>query len=154
MGEKDHKAKIEARLRKAPDGCLVWTGPLDKDGYGRMAYDGTTRLVHRIYYALTVGPFPKNLTLDHLCRNRACCNPAHLEPVTTQVNILRGTGAPARNRRKTHCLRGHPFNEANTYLYPQESGALGRLCRECRKICEAQRRAAARERLNAAQQGA
>lgn len=66
-------------------------------------------LAHRLAYEILVGPVPAGLTLDHLCRNRACMNPAHLEPVTMRANVLRGEAPAARQARRTHCRHGHPL---------------------------------------------
>lgn len=92
------------------------------------------------------GSIPKGLTLDHLCRNRACVNPVHLEPVTNRVNILRGIGITAQNARKTHCKHGHPFTVENT-IYKHGGG--WRICKICNRArfreYSARRRAAQRE---------
>lgn len=71
------------------DGCWIWRGT-KSNGYGRVSVDRRLHYVHRVVYALTVGEIPEGLQLDHLCRNRACCNPAHLEPVTASENVRRG----------------------------------------------------------------
>jgi hypothetical protein len=112
------------------DGCWRWDGRATNGrGYVLMSYAGQQWLAHRFVYTVLVGdPGP---TLDHLCRNRACVNPAHLEPVTNKVNILRGNGSPAHNARKTHCPRGHPFSEENTYLFTRKDGSRYRQCRTC-----------------------
>lgn len=75
----------------APDeyGCLVWNGHTYSNGYGRIRVDGIVRLVHRVAYEEAVGPIPEGLEIDHLCRNKLCILPAHLEPVTRRVNLLR-----------------------------------------------------------------
>jgi hypothetical protein len=78
---------------------------------------------------LFVGPIPEGLVIDHLCRNRGCINPTHMEPVTNAENVLRGEGPTAVNARKTHCKRGHPFDDVNTYVY-----AKGRACRMCHQL--------------------
>jgi hypothetical protein len=86
-------------------------------------------LAHRFAYEFLVGPIPGGLTLDHLCRNRACVNPAHLEPVTHRVNILRGVGLAANNARKTHCRHGHLLAGDNVRL----TATGERVCRTCRR---------------------
>lgn len=105
--------------------CWIWAGRLDPQGYGRHSWD----LAHRVAYERFMGPIPDGLTLDHLCRTPACVNPWHLEPVTLRENLLRGDTFQARNAAKTHCKRGHPFDEENTYITP----AGWRSCRSCRR---------------------
>ncbi len=69
------------------------------------------------------------MTLDHLCRNKACVNPEHLEPVTQKENVLRGVGPTAINAKKTHCIRGHEFNEQNTIFHPRTNYRTCRVCK-------------------------
>lgn len=108
--------------------CWNWTGAQSR-GYGHFRANGCTVGAHRFSYELHVGPIPDGLELDHLCRNRACVNPAHLEAVTHRVNLLRSNGVVAKHANQTHCENGHPFNEKNTYRRPDGSS---RDCRKCR----------------------
>lgn len=115
------------RIAVATCGCWVWQGNLTAQGYGILGGKHKNRYVHRFVYEHLIGEIPEGLELDHLCRVPACCNPAHLEPVTHHENVMRSPIAPAAiNARKTHCKRGHPFDR------PYEPGK-GRTCEVCRK---------------------
>ena len=110
--------------------CIIWTkGKTDK-GYGTIRKDGRTQVVHRVAYEAQNGPVPKGLILDHLCRNRACLNPAHLEPVTHRVNILRGICPTAINARKKICSKGHSLTDKSN-MRVRATG--GRACRACNR---------------------
>lgn len=117
------------KVRILENGCWEWRAGRGKDSYGQFHWQGQHRPAHRVAYELLVGPFPSGLESDHLCRNRACVKPAHIEPVTHRENILRGNAISARNAVKTHCLNGHAFNGENTYVYPDGK----RACRVCYK---------------------
>lgn len=122
-------------LIESPEGCWLWTGYLDRGGYGFTRCAGKHAHVHRFIYESLVGPVPLGLELDHLCRVRACANPAHLEPVDHRENVLRSPiGLAAINARKTHCKRGHPFNA------PTAAGRK-RVCRPCQNEWRRHRRA-------------
>lgn len=120
--------RLFARLIIDPSGCVLWTGAVNRGGYGRITVDHVSRSVHRVMYELLAGPIPDGLDLDHLCRTRNCANVAHLEPVTRRENVLRGTSIQAVNARKDRCDQGHLFNSANTYWYRGM-----RLCRPCNR---------------------
>jgi len=93
--------------------CWEWQGYLT-NGYGRVKRGGKTQAVHRYIYEQLVGPVDALLDLDHRCRNRKCCNPDHLEPVTRAVNLNRGV---KHQTTKTHCKYNHPYSVENTLQY-------------------------------------
>lgn len=96
--------------------CWEWQAPLGSGGYGQF-WNGQRRpMAHRVVYELLVGPIPPGLDLDHLCRNRRCVRPDHLEPVTRRENLIRGEGFIGINARKTHCIHGHEFTPSNTRI--------------------------------------
>lgn len=118
-----------AKVDKSGD-CWLWTARINSCGYGTFsarANGWVPRMAHRLAYEYLIGPIPVGLQLDHLCRNRACVNPEHCEPVTGRENTLRGVTLAAANAAKTHCIRGHEFTPENTNVGP--SGA--RRCRTC-----------------------
>ncbi len=115
--------RILRRIRQTASGCWEWTGQLQNRGYGVFSFRGRPWLVHRWTYIHLVGPIPDGKEIDHLCRNRACCNPAHMEPVTRRENCLRG----ARSGPRSRCRRGHRLVAGNVYV-----GRRGtRLCKTC-----------------------
>lgn len=127
--------RFQANYRVNPlTGCWEWSGGRDTHGYSQWGLDRRSAGAHRWAYEHFVGPIPDGLVIDHLCRNRACVNPAHLEPVSNVENIRRGVSPPALNARKTHCGNGHEFTPENTRV--NRSG--DRACRACGR--EASRR--------------
>jgi hypothetical protein len=110
-----------SKVKEDPDtGCWVWQDHLSASGYGRFGIGGRAGRVypaHRVAYEWVVGVIPEGLVIDHLCRNRACVNPAHLEPVTMRENLLRGYGWGGLHARKTHCPAGHPLEGDNLSTY-------------------------------------
>lgn len=126
-------AWIDRFLAKFPDepdeyNCWNWQGCVGPDGYGHFGSKSqSTQQAHRISYEFFRGPIAKGMTIDHLCRNRRCVNPDHLEVVSLKVNLARGYGVGALNARKTHCIRGHPLTGYNAGV----TSNGGRYCRIC-----------------------
>jgi hypothetical protein len=102
--------------------CWEYTGTINHDGYGQFQTAGSSWMAHRIAYALHHGAVPEGLVIDHLCRNRKCVRPTHLEAVTSVENVMRGLAT------KTHCPRGHDLRDQN--LIPALKHR-GRACRSC-----------------------
>lgn len=116
------------KIASGPNGCIVWTAGMIR-GYGLVWFDGN-RYAHRVaYVAATGADIPKGLTIDHLCRNPACVNPDHLEPVSHRENVLRGVSPAAAHHQKTHCPRGHELSDDN--LVPSSAKKGKRDCLEC-----------------------
>lgn len=126
---------------RGPDECWPWTGRIHDNGYGTVRWNGKTDSPHRASYMIANGSIPDDTVVDHTCHNgdplcpsgkdclhRRCTNPAHLEAVPFQTNVLRGNGRAAQNARKTGCPQGHPYDEANTVVYRG-----GRYCRACQR---------------------
>jgi hypothetical protein len=149
----DSIARFWTKARVVPcGGCWEWTGVVSGNGYGRFDVyagpkprDWRTLYAHRFAYELLVGPIPPGLHIDHLCRNRLCVNPTHLEPVTQAENNRRGRSPIAANLAKTHCLRGHELRGDNVRLTP---GGRGRVCRTCHREKESARYHAGKTRRN------
>jgi hypothetical protein len=133
-------AKVE---RGSADECWLWTASKRKNtGYGQFHEGGPgdrVRNAHRVAYELLVGDVPEGLQLDHLCRNRACVNPAHMEPVTSAENTRRGMSPTIVAARENRCLRGHEFTPENTIRKPDRPW---RTCRICTNAAARARRAA------------
>jgi len=127
--------------------CWEWAGTLNPKGYGVLHLTAKrTDMAHRIAYRLWRGEIADGLTIDHLCRNRRCVNPFHLEVVTNRINVLRGVGPTAQNARKTACIRGHE-------LTPRGYAPWERRCRTC-QAAAVRRHDAKRRRKGYVRQGA
>jgi len=138
-GGKGRTLPLEQRIRRMSkaqaNGCWQWQGRPTNAGYGQMGVlvDGKQRTfsAHRVSYEVFVGEIPNGLVIDHLCRNRLCVNPDHLEAVTQQENVMRSPIAiGAINARKTHCPQGHPYDDENTYVL-RLPNTTSRYCRTC-----------------------
>lgn len=128
--------RLERLTRLEDSGCWTYTGSLHANGYGQFWINRQNRVAHRVAYELLVGEVPAGADLDHLCRNRACCNPAHLEPVTRRENARRGI----KGVLTTHCPHGHEYVEENIYRNPKTGH---RMCRTCNRDRARRRRAVA-----------
>ena len=121
--------KIEKR-----EGCWIFTGAIATSGYGRIGFRNRTLQAHRASYEVFVGKIPDGLHLDHLCGNKRCVNPDHLEPVTQSENNLRA--AIVRVANTTHCKYGHEFTPENTFMHKRG----GRQCRPRHNLSSKARR--------------
>jgi hypothetical protein len=127
----DLSDKFWEKIAKRENGCWLWIGSLSNAGYGR--FDGgaafraahKTRIAHRLAFMAIKGAIPEGLTLDHLCRNRACVNPDHLDPCPIGENVRR---SPVWNGNKTHCPAGHQYTNDNVKV----SSRGERCCKTCR----------------------
>jgi hypothetical protein len=136
------RVPVEIRLQAKSildpmSGCLLWTGCLNASGYGTIGIEGKSKLAHVVAFRTSGGTIPDGYQIDHLCRTRACIDPAHMEPVTPRENWRRGQSVGARAIRTGGCGRGHLFDEGNTYI---EKGG-SRKCITCTKMHAARRSA-------------
>jgi len=123
------KERLMAKVKVAENGCWERTVGVNNLGYSTLRFQGKMYAAHRAAYEVFIGPIPEGLQIDHLCRNRVCVNPDHLEPVTRRENLLRGEGFSAQAARKTHCPQGHCYEGDN--LYRTLEGH--RKCRACHR---------------------
>jgi hypothetical protein len=114
--------------------CWIWTRSKSGDGYGNVYWEGRNTGAHRVAYKLIQGSFPpKGLEIDHLCRNRICVNPKHLEAVQPRINKLRGVSIVAIHAKRKHCSKGHLYTLENLQK-GFSHGRPWRRCRICRKL--------------------
>jgi hypothetical protein len=122
--------RFNERYKKVAGGCWEWH-KVYSGGYGYFRMVGKNMPVHRSAYLLYKGPISEKLVIDHLCRNRACVNPEHLEAVSNKENILRGVSPQAINARRTHCKRGHELAGDNLIVNESTLRINARKCRAC-----------------------
>lgn len=124
--------RVLTKVSQDSNGCWVFQGSLTGNGYGRINTPNGVRPAHRVTYEYFISEVPEGLVLDHLCRNRACVNPYHLDPVTQSVNLARGK---PRSVPKTKCSQGHDMF-IHRRVYPSGSSRCG--------ACEDERRGVVR----------
>ena len=139
IGVYKHYPRIPAFVRfwnhvllQPESGCWLWIGTRTWNGYGRMSYRNRGFAAHRFVKIIQTGkPIPDNMEIDHLCRNRWCVNPEHLDIVTKRENMRRSPLVLASlNEAKTHCPKGHPYSKTNTRWRMYKNGRQ-RVCRIC-----------------------
>lgn len=126
LGDSRLPDRFWSKVRVEDGGCWQWTAALNPDGYGRIRLRRDwSPLAHRALWELLIGPVTYPEELDHLCKNRGCVNPQHLEKVQHAENVRRGRGGE-NWAEKTHCPQGHPYDDQNTRRYKGS-----RVCRKC-----------------------
>ena len=137
--KQDFLSRVLNKVEITPSGCWLWKGKLFKQGYASIWINGKDRRGHVWTYAHFYGPTPQGKVLDHLCRNRHCINPVHLEPVTPKENAMRspimGQHLKKINGAKTHCPKGHEYTPENIV-----AGKGRRKCKACHRERERNRR--------------
>lgn len=124
-------SRFNSKIRKT-NGCWFWVGTVLSNGYGQFYVDGKKELAHRFSYKHFKGEIKNDLCVDHVCKNRNCVNPECLRLVTRAENTLNNSeGITAKNKNKTHCIRGHKFTEDNIYYSKLPNGGRGRHCKKC-----------------------
>jgi HNH endonuclease len=137
---KKHISRFNLKYEKTDSGCWNWIGYVNDNGYGIFSINNKQYRAHRVSYEIYTSSVPLSLDLDHLCRNRRCVNPNHLEPVTRKVNLMRSetaclSGGMSTARKKmsnNFCNRGHQYTKENTRIRVDHKGRRSRVCRTCR----------------------
>ena len=148
MSAADVADRFWRTLRRVPDldpaKCWPWPGTRMAKGYGVLRRRYAKVYAHRVSYEIAYGPVPEGLVIDHICRNRLCCNPAHLEAVTTRENAMRGAGLSVQLHNMGICIHGHEVSGSNVYSRLKANGERHDRCREC--ILESNRKSRERRR--------
>lgn len=133
---------FEDRVSVTPSGCWNWLGTKNESGYGGLWNPFTKKCqkAHRVTYEFVKGPIATGLTIDHLCRNKSCVNPEHLEAVTLKENIRRSGSLTAVHSQKTHCIHGHPFSGSNLKFGKTDGKRICITCERERGKCKRNRK--------------
>lgn len=125
--------RMQNKIMPEPmSGCWIWLGARQSKGYGIVHFKGENCLAHRTVYSILIGKIVRKFELDHLCRNRSCVNPQHLEQVTHLENCLR---SPLIFKQPTHCPKGHAYNKENSIMgFTTTTKRSYRICRKCHRI--------------------
>jgi hypothetical protein len=122
---------FKKHIQITKEGCWEWTAKIHKNtGYGYFTVKGKTHLSHRFSYKYFKGEIPLNLCIDHICENRKCVNPEHLQAITLKQNILKGKSVCAQKAKQIYCHKNHPLSGENLYITPDNR----RQCKTCNKI--------------------
>lgn len=140
------KVRIDPSVTFRGVPCWLWTSQHCAQGYGRLQFNGSNLNAHNIAFGMFVHRIPKGHHADHLCRNRGCVNPVHVDDVPPRINILRGKAPAARHAIKTHCDNGHEFTPENT-RHPKRNPSW-RECRACMKQSAERHRIRQRKKLS------
>lgn len=129
----EDRPRLKKRLlshRKISKGCWIWTAYVQKNGYGWSNINHKISVSsHRLSYLVYIGDIPEGYCIHHICRVKACFNPKHLQAVTVKEHLKLDEHPAYLASQKTHCIRGHEFNEENTFW---KKGR--RICRACRRV--------------------
>jgi len=134
----DPMTRFAPKVERVESGCWIWRAARLSAGYGLFYWNKKYGRAHIYSFETFRFKVPEGLELDHLCRNPLCVNPFHLEAVTHRINMLRGSGAAARNAKKTHCPRGHPYSPENTIPHIVRGKYIGRVCKICKHAYDKQ----------------
>jgi hypothetical protein len=136
IAKKDAVGRFMSKVKKTSNGCWIWQAFKQNDGYSRFTFMGRSMVGHRASYQIFKGELDPEKHIHHVCNTPSCVNPEHLEQISPQENYMISNSFSAKNARKTHCHRGHVFDEANTNYsyYGKDKSMRRRQCRACWRL--------------------